>query len=251
MLRMPDETHMIEVAIGGFRMGSPNNPYLKKQRQVRTYEDTLSPQKLARKLLTVRETLAREWQRDLKLVEADNEEIQIHRAEIVKNLVDLNQFHRQPVVPVETLEDCGSTPLRLSTFDLLKSALTRHAARRLLAELERDSFRRHEAEWFATFLRKHGSSLRGSTESGAAADFLARLMEQPLLVGTSLGGNPRFTDPLALAERLLELRVRRRRPERSGRTRRRCACTECLRGVGSAAMHAAPMSGFTGSLIVR
>ena len=58
-------------------MGSPNNPYLKKQRQVRTYEDTLSPQKLARKLLTVRETLAREWQRDLKLVEADNEEIQV------------------------------------------------------------------------------------------------------------------------------------------------------------------------------
>eukprot|EP00967_Tisochrysis_lutea_P036154 scaffold43469_cov34-Tisochrysis_lutea.AAC.4 len=150
---------------------------------------------------------------------------------------------------------CRGESRPIATRNVVTSAGTSCSTCELLEppspQLERDSFRRHEAEWFATFLRKHGSSLRGSTESGAAADFLARLMEQPLLVGTSLGGNPRFTDPLALAERLLELRVRRRRPERSGRTRRRCACTECLRGVGSAAMHAAPMSGFTGSLIVR
>jgi len=31
-------------------------------------------------------------------------------------------------------------------------------------------------------------------------------MDQPIAVGRSLGGNPRFIDPLSMAERLMELR---------------------------------------------
>lgn len=109
MLRLPDETHQVSVLMGNrIGGGSPNNPYLKKERQVRTYEDTLSPQKMARRLLTVRETLAREWQRDLLLVGADNAEIQTHHSEVVKNLVDLNQGLRTPVRPIETADDGAS-----------------------------------------------------------------------------------------------------------------------------------------------
>ena len=32
------------------------------------------------------------------------------------------------------------------------------------------------------------------------------MMDQPISVGRSLGGNPRFIDPLSMAERLMELR---------------------------------------------
>jgi len=52
-----------------------------------------------------------------------------------------------------------------------------------------------------------GSSLRGDTRRGVAADLINQMMDQPVCVGTSLGGNARFTDPLALADRLLDLRV--------------------------------------------
>jgi hypothetical protein len=109
MLRLPDETHQVTVLMGHrIGGGSPNNPYLKKERQVCTYEDTLSPENMARRLLTVRETLAREWQRDLLLVGADNAEIQAHHTELVKNLVDLNQGLRPPVRPIDTADDGGS-----------------------------------------------------------------------------------------------------------------------------------------------
>jgi hypothetical protein len=56
-------------------------------------------------------------------------------------------------------------------------------------------------------MREHLSSLRGDIRPDASAIFVERMMEQPMLIGTTLGGNPRFTDPLALADRLLELRV--------------------------------------------
>jgi hypothetical protein len=75
---------------------------------VRVYEDTLSPQKMARRLLTVRETLAREWQRDLLLIKEDNAEILTHHSEVVKNLLDLNQGLRTPVRPIEMEEEGAS-----------------------------------------------------------------------------------------------------------------------------------------------
>jgi len=53
----------------------------------------LSRQRLARRLLTIRATLADEFKRDLRLVAADNAEIQTHHSEVVKNFVDATQVN--------------------------------------------------------------------------------------------------------------------------------------------------------------
>jgi len=48
--------------------------------------------------------------------------------------------------------------------------------------------------------------LRGQHGWHAARGFVLDMMAQPISVGTSPGGQPRFLDPLALGEQILDLR---------------------------------------------
>jgi len=205
MMGAPDETHNV-VVIWGNRVGggSRNNPYLQTKKQTQTYTETISPARIAWQLMALRESIAHEWVEDLRLFKLDNDELRRHHAEEVRSLVDHQERFEYAITPGSGGED---TPLRASSYDLLKTAATRCAFRRLHSELDRDSLQRHSAEWMRVFLEARASPLSGQVGWHAARDFLLDLMAQPVSVGTSPGGNARFLDPLALAERVLDLRI--------------------------------------------
>ena len=218
LLRAKDETHEVKVTWGSRpTQGSPNNPYMKPVTEAKTYTDTIHPPQIARQLMSIRECIANEWVSDLRLIEYDNQELQRHHSEEVKHLVDDDERFRMAVRPVEiSSEDGGpvsSTPLRFANFDLLKTAVTREAISRLAEELQESVVERHSAEWLQAFVRSHSDHFQGGyaatlgTKYGKARAFILEMMAQPVAVGMSLGGNPRFNDPLALADRLLEIRA--------------------------------------------
>jgi hypothetical protein len=221
MMGAPDEEHEV-VVVWGSRVGggSPNNPYLKPKTEERTYVDTISPAKIARQLMAIREELAREWTEDLRLIKLDNKELRRraaglpsphahslrahclrrhlvphsfthrrhpssrpsaarHHAEEVRNLIDNEERFQYANAPDAT------SPLRSSSFDLLKTASTRCALRRLHNELDRDGLQRHSAEWIRVFVEARGNPLSGELSWHAARTFLLDLMEQPVRCGDS------------------------------------------------------------------
>lgn len=205
----PDETKEVEITgtnrrIGG---GSPDNPYLPKVTP-RTYTTKISPAAVGQHLLKVREQLAVEWKHDLGLIPLCNAELRRHRSEVVANHSDELEKLQYEIAPgsIEDEEGNGS-PLRTANFDLLKTAVTHGALWRLQTELAAEPTQKHAAEWLARFVRDHGSAFRGG-ECGwrADRDFILGMSEQPVSVGKSLGGNPRFIDPVGMAYRLMDLR---------------------------------------------
>jgi hypothetical protein len=206
----PDETQRIEVTWGNRRVGggSPENPYLAPLKPM-TYSTTVSPATVGQHLLRIREQLANEWKQDLGLLPLCNAELRRHRSEQVSHLSDELENLQYAIAPsnVEGEEGMNGSPLRSANFDLLKTAVTHGALLRLQKELSCEPTQKHAAEWLARFAHQHGAAFRGG-ECGwrAGRDFLLAMMEQPIMVGRSLGGNPRFTDPLSMAERLMELR---------------------------------------------
>ena len=85
-------------------------------------------------------------------------------------------------------------------------ALTRAALRAVVLEKDRDQLTRYSAEWLRAFDAAHSAPF-GTTEWRVAEGFITTLMAEPLALSTSPGGQPRFLDPLQLADRLLELRA--------------------------------------------
>lgn len=205
----PDETQVIEVTGSNRRIGggSPDNPYLPKPKP-RTYSATISPAAVGQHLLRIREQLANEWKQDLGLLPLCNAELRRHRTEVVAHHSDELEKLQYQIAPgsIEGEEGNGS-PLRTANFDLLKTAVTHGALWRLQRELAAEPTQKHAAEWLTRFVREHGAAFRGG-ECGwrAGRDFLLAMMDQPVSVGKSLGGNPRFIDPVGMAERLMELR---------------------------------------------
>lgn len=209
IMEAPEEIREIEVKgrrIGG---GSPDNPYLPKPKPI-IYTETITPKVLGKQLMTIREQLAKEWQQDLKLLSLCNAELRRHHSEEVKHETDAVE-NQQYVIEYAAIEgeDGEGTPLRESNFDLLKTAVTHGALLRLQQELRQEPTLEHQAEWLTVFAKQHGAAFRpGGAEYSphAGREFILLMMEQPVSVSTSLGGNPRFLDPLSLAERLMDLR---------------------------------------------
>ncbi|KAL3904604.1 MAG: hypothetical protein SGPRY_011224 [Prymnesium sp.] len=209
MMGSPDEEHEVEVVWGNrFRSGSPENPYL-QDRKPTTYTDVVSPAK-----------------EDVRLITRDNDELRRHHAEEVRSLTDEQARFQHAIQPGMT---GGDSPLRESSFDLLKTAATRCAARRLFRELDGDLLQvslaiarrlwrspltniasllqRHSAEWLRIFDKSRDSPLRGNHGWHAGRKYILDLMAQPVSVSTSPGGNARFLDPLMFAERVLDIRA--------------------------------------------
>jgi len=209
MVTSPEETHEVSVVwgsrIGG---GSPNNPYLQNRQTTRTYTDTVRPVLIYNQIVSIRETLAVEWDKDLGLIEQDNAELRRHHAEEVKNLVDDQERFQHAIRPQESGEGEGSTPLRYANYDLLKNAVTDVALRRLLLELEGEPTARNQAAWLRDFRSAETRALyKPDAGWNVARAVLLTMMDKPISLSKSLGGNPVFIDPLALAERLMELRA--------------------------------------------
>jgi hypothetical protein len=202
-----DETIEIEVAARRIGGGSPDNPYLPKPKPT-IYTDTISPSTIGQNLLRIREQLAKEWEQDLQLLPLCNAELRRHHSEEVVNVSDAVENLQYQIVPgsIEG-EDGAESPLRSANFDLLKTAVTHAALWRLQKELDVEPTQKHAAEWLALFAREHGSAFRGGAYGlRAGREFLLKMMDQPVKVSKSLGGKPRFVDPLSMAERLMDLR---------------------------------------------
>ena len=183
------------------------NPYLPTPKP-KTYHDTISPAKIGRQLLTIREQLACEFEEDFALLKLCNAELRRHHTEEVRHSVD-NEEHLQYAISSRETDDNGNeaSPLRLANFDLIKTAVTHGAVMRLQKELEAEPTEKHAAEWLKLFSRTHGGAFKGGPYAWRAGrDYVLTMMEQPVSMGTTLGGNARFLDPLGLAERLLDLR---------------------------------------------
>ena len=150
----------------------------------------------------MREQLAVEWKHDLGLIPLCNAELRRHRSEVVANHSDELEKLQYEIAPgsIEGEEGNGS-PLRTANFDLLKTAVTHGALWRLQTELAAEPTQKHAAEWLARFVRDHGAAFRGGECVWRAdRDFILAMSEQPVSVGKSLGGNPRFIDPVGMAE---------------------------------------------------
>lgn len=159
-------------------------------------------------LLRIREQLATEWKQDLRLLPLCNAELRRHRSEVITHHSDELEHLQYQIAPGSIGdEESNGSPLRTANFDLLKTAVTHGALWRLQHELTAEPTQKHSAEWLTRFIREHGAAFRGG-ECGwrAGRDFLLAMMDQPISVGKSLGGNPRFIDPVGMAERLMELR---------------------------------------------
>ena len=205
MMGADDEVHEVHVVwgnrVGG---GSPNNPYLQDRPASTSYLDKVEPSKIARKIQQIRESIALEWTKDLQLVRLQNDELQRSHASSVRadDGVDADKKLQYAIQP----EQGGTSPLRQASFDLLMRALTRAALRAVVLEKDRDQLTRYSAEWLRAFDAAHSAPF-GTTEWRVAEGFITTLMAEPLALSTSPGGQPRFLDPLQLADRLLELRA--------------------------------------------
>merc|ERR1719230_388238 len=110
--------------------------------------------------------------------------------------VDAEELLRYQITPREVDENGnGPSPLRLSNFDLLKTATTHSALLRLQKELESEPTQKHVAEWLTLFTKAHGACFTYSGrpyQAAAGRAFILTMMAQPVSMGMSLGGNARF-----------------------------------------------------------
>ena len=107
----------------------------------------------------------------------------------------------------------GSTPLRQASYDLLRNALTAEAIRLLVVRLGDDASTQHSSNWLRGFAAEHASDILPSpsktercVEWHRARIVLREMMREPVSMSKSPGGEARFNDPLALAERAMRLR---------------------------------------------
>ena len=209
MVSAPDETHTVEVKLGCRRQGSRDNPFLQPASSTRTYQSTVRPAHLYRQIVQIRERLAEEWTNDLPLIGLDNDELRRHHREEVKNVVDEQERFVYAIRPLQYDDASGefSSPLRQSTFDLLKNAVTDVALQQLIDE-EARSGSPQQCEWIKGFTSRSAQALRAPAEQwNVAREVMRTLMTQPPSIATGPDGSTCLLDPLALSERLLELRL--------------------------------------------
>jgi hypothetical protein len=207
--RYRSDAPVVAQLVDAVRAAAPNmeNPYLPEP-PMATYQERLSPLKIGEDLLKIREQISSEWAEDLLLLQLCNKELRRHHGAEVRDLEDMAENEQYQITPRQ-YDDSGiaTSPLRVSTFDLLKTAVTHAAVLRLQAELESEPTQKHAAEWLQAYTRDKGRCFRGGPyELRQGRQFILGMMAQPVSVGVSLGGRPRFVDPLGLAERLMDLR---------------------------------------------
>lgn len=161
----------------------------------RTYEFTIQPNRIAKRILQSRIQIAGEWARDLRCIDAENLEIQRLGFEKVlcSNENDLD-CKKNLILDTDPFSS-DNTPLRWKNYQALKTLTTQHAVARLLP-YARDRGSNHEYMYLLQFVNSHGPI-------GDSEKFLNELMERPLESRT----NPVYTiHPRSIALQILELR---------------------------------------------
>eukprot|EP00183_Erythrolobus_madagascarensis_P005618 CAMPEP_0185845130 /NCGR_PEP_ID=MMETSP1354-20130828/1184_1 /TAXON_ID=708628 /ORGANISM="Erythrolobus madagascarensis, Strain CCMP3276" /LENGTH=403 /DNA_ID=CAMNT_0028545025 /DNA_START=104 /DNA_END=1315 /DNA_ORIENTATION=- len=141
----------------------------------RSFPFTIEPRRLAERILAIREQLAAEWQRDLQLIEEENQ--QLHRIHLELSLngadTDLNKV-RKRIFEHDPFADNDSA-LCSSNYRQLKAMLTEFASYAFLDKLKHvDS---HSYKWLDSYLSTH--------EVGNDEAFLRELWTMPTVSPSS------------------------------------------------------------------
>lgn len=175
---------------GTMRVGHPSGRFS------RTYQFTIEPNRIAKRIIESRLQLAGEWARDLRCIEAENLEIQRLGFEkmLCQDKTELDS-KRNLIFECDPFSN-DDTPLRYKNYMALKTLTTQHAVARLLP-YTRDSGPNHDYMYLLQFVDKHGPIKNGD-------DFVRSLMDRPLENRT----NPAYTiHPRSIGLQILELRL--------------------------------------------
>uniref|UniRef100_A0A7S3ESJ7 Uncharacterized protein n=1 Tax=Haptolina ericina TaxID=156174 RepID=A0A7S3ESJ7_9EUKA len=212
LLAAPPEDLVVQSVLMRHRGLSPNNPFLKPTPM--EYTHRIVPSSLAERVMGAARLIAREWQHDLLLLEAENAEHWEVHWEMVREKEDRGRGSRQPVFSLDP--DHAESPYRGGNYDLLKNLATRNAVREYTSELERSRSCGHTHLFLQRFCVAH--PLEDDGDSHRADDFLLALLQTPFaIVGSSIADNgdgvvsaagyPQLIDPLELAREVMERRL--------------------------------------------
>jgi len=243
ILRQPNQKVIVSAKRRGRGHGgwSKNNPYL-QERWVEFAID-IRPASLVQRLLSVREQLAVEFERDLEIVgivdgmiiesyfstlKREREVQQQQRrwndkddngggaASAATTPVDENgrAFDRISVNILSNFTEfassgaTSSSPFRKGNFDLLYNLCTQASVHRLLRELQESRVDSVSYRWLKNFYSERVSEyFDGDQAFGRADDFIdALLRSSPSLVSMDDGRSLGLTDPLRIAERIISKR---------------------------------------------
>ena len=191
---------------------SKNNPYL-NERWVE-YPIDINPASLVQRLLPVRNQLAKEFEKDLDIVQmVDGMIMDSYFNRITGSMDDsANQptFERISVNILNNFtefQEGAPSPLRRGNFDLLYSLCTHASAHDLLRELKDNQRDKITFEWFKKFYEENVSKyFDGDQSFGRADDFIDALLRQPPLFVETGRNSMGLIDPMALAERIINIR---------------------------------------------
>jgi len=243
ILRQPNQKVIVSAKRRGRGHGgwSKNNPYL-QERWVEFAID-IRPASLVQRLLSVREQLAVEFERDLEIVGIVDGMIIESYFSTLKREREVQQQQRRwndkddngggatsaattPVdengrafdrISVNILSNftefassgaTSSSPFRKGNFDLLYNLCTQASVHRLLRELQESMVDSVSYRWLKNFYSERVSEyFDGDQAFGRADDFIdALLRSPPSLVSMDDGRSLGLTDPLRIAERIISKR---------------------------------------------
>jgi hypothetical protein len=175
---------------------------------------------LANRILAVREQIAKEWETDLDVLAAANQQIldsyfQFARQERAKKDDELTTqglaFERTAVNILNNhtgFEASNGSPLRKGNFDLLYNLCTQASVHRLLRQFrEAGEAKEISLAWLSQFyIDRVEDYFDGDQPYGRADDFLEELLLSPPSLIQQDDGKVALADPFGLAEQIIETR---------------------------------------------
>ncbi|KAK1741214.1 hypothetical protein QTG54_008466 [Skeletonema marinoi] len=246
ILRQPNQKMIVSAKRRGRGHGgwSKNNPYL-QERWVE-FKIDIRPASLVQRLLSVRQQLAVEFERDLEIVGMVDGMIIESYFSTMKREREEQQQQQQPwddknkqdggqvadmITPPMNDENgrafdrisvnilsnftefassgsASSSPFRKGNFDLLYNLCTQASVHRLLRDLRESKVDSVSYQWLQKFYSERVSEyFDGDQAFGRADDFIDTLLRSPpSLVSMDDGRSLGLTDPLRIAERIIAKR---------------------------------------------
>ncbi len=196
---------------------SKNNPYL-EERWVEMAID-IDPSNLASRILQVREQIAVEWQKDLDILSAANDQIinSFYETTRERRETDSNRLGEAVDCQINVFERTAgnmmnensrfavaiSSPFRRSNFDLLYNLCTQAAIHRILRDKQTNEGAKDASFLFLRdfYTARAEEFFDGDLQFGRADDFMDELLQtSPSL--TNIG----LVDPVGVAESIILMR---------------------------------------------
>ena len=167
---------------------------------VPSYDIEINPASLCRRLLSVREQIAREFATDLDAI--------IEMSETMTNRYSDGKLEKPNLFFLESSvhEDYTPSPLRKGNFDLLLTLTTQEAVHRILNSECPGPGKATVAFLYDFYLQRIETHFTGSNWYGRAEDFLEQLLQTPPSSIQIQDDGVSLIDPMHLAELILTQR---------------------------------------------